>query len=142
MNLRNDDSTAHDNRQASRSEVPAGTGQTAYKRELAYRRLGINPKDVPCVPFLAVQLRRIARTVRGASADDPAAAAVRPLEYLRNNDTKHNEGRKTVSEVIENMVGPCGLEPQTSTVSRWRSSQLSYGPITTGSLAQQAAPQT
>ena len=26
------------------------------------------------------------------------------------------------------MVGPCGLEPQTSTVSRWRSSQLSYGP--------------
>jgi hypothetical protein len=27
------------------------------------------------------------------------------------------------------MVGPCGLEPQTSTVSRWRSSQLSYGPI-------------
>ena len=30
--------------------------------------------------------------------------------------------------LIEGMVGPCGLEPQTSTVSRWRSSQLSYGP--------------
>jgi hypothetical protein len=28
----------------------------------------------------------------------------------------------------EELVGPCGLEPQTSTVSRWRSSQLSYGP--------------
>ena len=36
------------------------------------------------------------------------------------------------------MVGPCGLEPQTSTVSRWRSSQLSYGPIATESLAHQA----
>jgi hypothetical protein len=30
--------------------------------------------------------------------------------------------------VLKRMVGPCGLEPQTSTVSRWRSSQLSYGP--------------
>jgi hypothetical protein len=29
---------------------------------------------------------------------------------------------------LKEMVGPCGLEPQTSTVSRWRSSQLSYGP--------------
>jgi hypothetical protein len=43
-------------------------------------------------------------------------------------DRKHAESRKTVSEAVENMVGPCGLEPQTSTVSRWRSSQLSYGP--------------
>jgi hypothetical protein len=30
--------------------------------------------------------------------------------------------------LVKKMVGPCGLEPQTSTVSRWRSSQLSYGP--------------
>ena len=36
------------------------------------------------------------------------------------------------------MVGPCGLEPQTSTVSRWRSSQLSYGPISTESLSHRA----
>jgi hypothetical protein len=86
MNLRNDDSTEHDNRQTSRSEVPTETGQTAYKRELAYRRLGINPKDVHCVPFLAAQLRRIARTVRGVNTDDPAPALVRPLEYLRSSE--------------------------------------------------------
>ena len=30
------------------------------------------------------------------------------------------------------MVGPCGLEPQTSSVSRTRSNQLSYGPIPIG----------
>ena len=33
------------------------------------------------------------------------------------------------------MVGPCGLEPQTSTVSRWRSSQLSYGPSAAESIS-------
>ncbi len=86
MKLRNDYSTVHDNRQTSRSEVPTETGQTAYKRELAYRRLGINPKDVQCVPFLAIQLRRIARAVRGASADDPSVAPIRPLEYLRSSE--------------------------------------------------------
>jgi len=86
MNLRNDNSTVHDKRQTSRSEAPTETGQTAYKRELAYRRLGINPKDVQCVPFLATQLRRIARTVRGVDTDDPASARVRPLEYLRSSE--------------------------------------------------------
>jgi hypothetical protein len=30
------------------------------------------------------------------------------------------------------MVGPCGLEPQTSSVSRTRSNQLSYGPLVFG----------
>jgi hypothetical protein len=37
------------------------------------------------------------------------------------------------------MVGPWGLEPQTSSVSRTRSNQLSYGPIPIGAtLSPQA----
>ena len=43
MNLWNDVSTVHDNRQASRPEVPTETGQTAYKRELALSA----PRDKP-----------------------------------------------------------------------------------------------
>ena len=82
MNLRNDESTIHNNRNSSRSKVSAGTGQTAYKRELAYQRLGIDPKDVQYVPFLATQLRRIGRTVCGAGMKDRTVAPVRPLEYL------------------------------------------------------------
>jgi len=35
-----------------------------------------------------------------------------------NNDTEQDATEKPAPEVIENMVGPWGLEPQTSTVSR------------------------
>jgi integrase len=38
--------------------------------------------------------------------------------YDTNNDTKQGGMKVPAPEVIENMVGPCGLEPQTSTVSR------------------------
>lgn len=82
MNLRNGESTVHDNQNSSRSKVPTATGQTAYRRRLAYRRLGISPSDVKCVPFLATQLRRIARTVCGAGTKDPTVEPVRALEYL------------------------------------------------------------
>ena len=44
-------------------------------------------------------------------------------------------GIETIEAEKEGMVGPCGLEPQTSTVSRWRSSQLSYGPIVAESIS-------
>jgi hypothetical protein len=43
-----------------------------------------------------------------------------------------------VAEWTEEMVGPCGLEPQTSSVSRMRSNQLSYGPNEGDSLAWSA----
>jgi hypothetical protein len=38
--------------------------------------------------------------------------------YDTNNDTTQGLKGGPNAEVIENMVGPCGLEPQTSTVSR------------------------
>jgi integrase len=38
--------------------------------------------------------------------------------YDTNNDTKQGGMKVPAPEVIEKMVGPCGLEPQTSTVSR------------------------
>jgi hypothetical protein len=37
--------------------------------------------------------------------------------YDTSNDTNHGEMEGSTSEVIENMVGPWGLEPQTSTMS-------------------------
>jgi hypothetical protein len=94
MNFRTEGVDVKANRSASRTEAPTETGQTEYKRELAYRCLGINPKDVKCDPFLAVQLRRIARTVRGASTDDRSVAPIRPLEYLGNSEDP--DARKVV----------------------------------------------
>jgi hypothetical protein len=69
------------------------TGQTDYKRRLAYKRLGINPKDVQCIPFLATQLRRIARAVRGADKHSPAPT-VRPLDFLGSSED--HEARKVL----------------------------------------------
>jgi hypothetical protein len=74
-----------DDREPTCREIAQKTGQTAYKRKLAYRRLGINPKDVQCIPFFASQLRRIARTGRRAGREDQLAAPVRPLDYLASS---------------------------------------------------------
>jgi len=63
--------------------VRTSAGQTDYKRELAYARLGINRKDVRCIPFLAAEFRRIARSVRGADFGNQPDVPVRPLDYLQ-----------------------------------------------------------
>jgi hypothetical protein len=73
----------NDNKKTPRPTVRTSIGQTDYKRELAYARLGINPHDVECIPFFATQLRRIARTVRGADKHSPPTAPVRGLDFLQ-----------------------------------------------------------
>jgi hypothetical protein len=39
-------------KQTFRPELPKYDGQTAYKRQLAYAELGIDPRDVQHLPFL------------------------------------------------------------------------------------------
>lgn len=56
-----------------------GVGQTAYKRELAYRCLGIDPKDILTEPLFEIQLRRIARSGRQGSRKSPDSF---PLDLL------------------------------------------------------------
>ena len=82
-----------DEKKAPRPIDLTSTGQTDYKRGLAYKRLRINPKDVQCVPFLATQLRRIARTIRGADKHS-SAPPVRALEFLGSSEDP--EARKVL----------------------------------------------
>lgn len=63
-------------------ESRTGYGQTAYKRRLAYERLGVDPKDVEPVPFFRADLIRIARCVNQGR---PNGDAVHPFDYLRSS---------------------------------------------------------
>lgn len=74
--------------------VRTSAGQTDYKRELAYQRLGIDPKDVQCIPFFATDLRRIARAVRGADKNATPTAPVRALDFLEYSEDP--EARKVL----------------------------------------------
>jgi hypothetical protein len=72
--------------------VCKGYGQTEYRRQLGYRYLGIDPKDVEPVPFFQHNLRRIARCVNQGRAKDEL---VRPLDYLLSSEDP--EARKVAS---------------------------------------------
>jgi hypothetical protein len=78
-----------------RPQVCMGEGQTDYKRQLAYRYLGINPVDVQCVPWFAVELRRIARLVRGVDNERTSAVPIPAIEILHRSDDP--EARKVVN---------------------------------------------
>jgi hypothetical protein len=65
-------------------EVRTGIGQTAYKRELAYRRLGISPQQVQRIPFLRADLVRIARLLNKGRANDESP--VRFLDLLQYSE--------------------------------------------------------
>ena len=41
-------------------------GQTTYKRALAYKHLGIEPAQVPCIPFFRASLTRVIETCMSA----------------------------------------------------------------------------
>ena len=63
------------------AEDRARLGQTAYKRDLAYQHLGLDPQDVERVPFLWPNLRGIARRLNRDRAED--APVVCPLDLLQ-----------------------------------------------------------
>jgi hypothetical protein len=71
------------NEKTPRVPISTGEGQTAYKRQLAYDQLGIDPKDVPVTPLVAAQMTRIGRLTGFkpalellAQSDDPEARKV------------------------------------------------------------------
>jgi len=90
----------NEDKKTPRPIVRTSAGQTDYKRELAYQRLGINPKDVQCIPFLAAQLRRIARIVRGVDKDSTPTAPVGALDLLQWSEDP--EARKVLE--VYNLV--------------------------------------
>jgi hypothetical protein len=64
------------------SESRTGYGQTAYKRRLAYERLGLDPNMVQTAPFLRTNLRRIARCINQGRGERP----VHPFSYLCSSE--------------------------------------------------------
>jgi hypothetical protein len=63
--------------------VRANLSQTDYKRSLAYKYLGIDPRDVQCTAFFRTDLKRIARLLnRNREKGELHDSRIRPLELL------------------------------------------------------------
>jgi len=105
----------------TRTGVPSGYGQTAYKRELAYQHLGINPQDVERVPFLWPNLRGIARRLNRGRAEH--APLVCPLDLLQWSEDP--EARKVLQKYLAVPESYRALR-KTNTSSSVRLSAVTY----------------
>lgn len=64
-----------------------GYGQTAYKRALTYKHLGIEPAQVSCIPFFRASLTRIGRLLNHPRIKPEShARLIRPFECLQASD--------------------------------------------------------
>jgi hypothetical protein len=70
------------------------------------------------------EARRQAVAALSASPMGSGHKAGKSTGYDTNNDTKQGGMELPAPGVIENMVGPCGLEPQTSTVSTYHDYEI------------------
>ena len=78
----------------------------------------VSQKMLARYSHVRTEARRQAVSALSAKPIGSRREAGEAIGYDTNNDTKQVVMRIPSPEVIENMVGPCGLEPQTSTVSK------------------------
>lgn len=105
--------------------------QTDYKRSLAYKRLGIDPRDVQSTPFFGINLKRVARLLnRSSDKDEPHDARVCPLELLADsNDPECRKVRDAYLSVPESYRRLLPLEAfcQAAGVSPWHVLEIIVG---------------
>jgi hypothetical protein len=117
--------------QRFRPDALRANGQTAYKRQLAYEHLGIDPKDVKCAPFFRKQLRRIAHCVNyGVNSTALTLLPLRPLEYLRYSEDpearKVSDAYLSVPETYRRLLPPEAF-CHAAGVSPWRALEIITG---------------
>jgi len=78
----------------------------------------VSQKMLSRYSHVRTEARRQAVSALSAKPTGSKREAGEASGYDTNRDTKQDVMRVPTPEVIENMVGPWGLEPQTSTVSR------------------------
>jgi integrase len=105
LNLRHHAITELAESQASDQTIMALAGHVSAKMLARYSHV-------------RVEARRQAVAALSARPMGSRFTAGQATRHDTNNDTKHGVMEVPAPQVIENMVGPWGLEPQTSTVSR------------------------